>query len=110
MKRAMRPYKNKVEFITAQTAIEAMVAIGAERPDLLVLDSHIPNLDVFELIAQLKGRPETRSIDVVLLVERLTPAFERRAMARGAKATLQKPLSAIDLLAPSSIQGVPAPA
>ncbi len=104
MKRAMKSHADKVEFLTAQSGIEAMVMIAADRPDVIVIYFGMPNLDGLELISQLKSRPETQSIEVVLVSGCLTKDLEKRAMAMGAKAVRNKPLSATDLLTLSSIR------
>lgn len=104
LKRAMKPYHEKVELLTAESAVEALVMIGLDRPDVLFLDYSMPDLDGMAVLAQLKSRPETRSIEVVLVTGALTPQLEKKAHALGAKAVVRKPISPADVVELSSIK------
>ena len=46
---------------------DALVAIGASPPDLLVLDKTIPNIDGAEICRRLKENPLTQAVPIVLL-------------------------------------------
>ncbi len=98
MKRAMKPYEDKVEFLTAQSAVEALVRVGDERPDVLVLDVAMPQVDGLEVLAKLKANPATQGIEVVILSASVTPQLERKALKLGARSVREKPISAGDLV------------
>lgn len=77
------------------------------RPDLILLDMHLPDLAGTEVMGRLLADPLTRDIPVVILSADATAAQQERLLARGAVAYLSKPidvgefLSVVDqLLAP----------
>ena len=48
------------ELREASNGLDALVAIAAQRPDVLVLDLMMPGLDGFGVLERLRERPETR--------------------------------------------------
>jgi twitching motility two-component system response regulator PilG len=59
----------------------ALDAIREERPDLVLLDIMLPEIDGFEVCQRIKENPETKSIPVIML----TAKKSREDMARGEK-------------------------
>jgi twitching motility two-component system response regulator PilG len=59
----------------------ALDAIAEERPDLVLLDIMLPEIDGFEVCRRIKSDPATRDIPVVMLTAKKT----RDDMARGEK-------------------------
>ena len=98
MKRAMKAFADTVNFQTAQSGLDALVRIGTERPDVLVLDVAMPGVDGLEVLAKLKANPDTSGIEVVVMSVSVTPQLEKKALDLGARAVRQKPISAEDLV------------
>jgi twitching motility two-component system response regulator PilG len=59
----------------------AIEAIAEEKPDLVLLDIMLPEIDGFEVCRRIKSEPETRDIPVIMLTAKKT----REDMARGEK-------------------------
>lgn len=95
--RGMKAYKDRVELTTCNSAIEALVRVGADKPDMLVLDVNMPELDGLEVLRRLKGSPDTKNIAVVLFTGKVTPDLEKKAAELGARAVVAKPLSVAKL-------------
>jgi two-component system alkaline phosphatase synthesis response regulator PhoP len=55
------------QIVTAENGIEALEKAESERPDLILLDVMMPEMDGFAACAKLKSSPETQAIPVVLL-------------------------------------------
>jgi excisionase family DNA binding protein len=51
----------------ASNGFEAMMCIGQARPDILVSDLHMPNMDGFGMIRSLRGNPATASMPMVVI-------------------------------------------
>ncbi len=60
---------------------EALDAVAEEKPDLVLLDIMLPEIDGFEVCQRIKDDPETRDIPVIML----TAKKSREDMARGEK-------------------------
>ena len=68
------------------------------RPDLILLDLHLPDMPGEEVLLRLRAAPETRDIPVVVISADATPGQIRRLLANGARAYLTKPLDIKKLL------------
>lgn len=63
-----------------------------QRPDLVLLDLHLPDMPGQEVLRQLWADPPLRNIPVAVLSADATPGRVRRVLAEGAAAYLTKPL------------------
>jgi len=79
------------DVIEAIDGIEALAQARAERPDLILMDLALPNVDGWEATRQLKSDPETRSIPVVALTAVAMRGDEEQARAAGCDDYLPKP-------------------
>jgi signal transduction histidine kinase len=59
--------KEKYRFAIATNADEAFKSIYTEKPDLILLDIILPNINGYEICKQLKGASKTKDIPVVFL-------------------------------------------
>lgn len=84
---------------TARTGVEALKRVHELKPQGLVLDINMPELDGFGVLTALKARPELRFPPTLMLTARHTPDDIRRAVGLGAKDYLTKPFSENQLLA-----------
>jgi CheY-like chemotaxis protein len=76
-------------------------AIGLIRechPDLVLLDSHLPDIPGEEVLRRIWEDPETRSLPVAIVSADAAPSRQRRLLASGAMAYLTKPFDVGDLL------------
>jgi signal transduction histidine kinase/DNA-binding response OmpR family regulator len=78
---------------------EALAAVQARRPDVVLTDVMMPNLDGFGLLKQLKADPQTKSIPVIMLSARAGEESRIEGLEAGADDYLVKPFSARELVA-----------
>ena len=71
------------EVTTAADGLEALEQVAADRPDLIILDLNLPNMDGFEVCRRLKSDDATRSIPIVMM----TAAYVSMEHARQGEAT-----------------------
>jgi CheY-like chemotaxis protein len=83
--------------ITAASGLEVIGRVAEERPDVILLDWMMPDMDGFETCRQLKADPATADIPVVFLTARVQEAEVARAMALGAAGCIGKPFYALAL-------------
>jgi signal transduction histidine kinase len=78
---------------------EALAAVQARKPDLVLSDVMMPNLDGLGLIRALRDNPETRTLPVILLSARAGQEASLEGLAAGADDYLAKPFTSQELLA-----------
>lgn len=78
---------------TAADGREALDAVAHERPDLVLLDLMLPGLSGHEVLAELKRRPETVDLPVVVLTARREESERIRGLEQGADDYVTKPFS-----------------
>jgi two-component system OmpR family response regulator len=87
-----------LRILTATTGTQALDLARAERPDLVLLDVGLPEINGYEVCRALKTDPKTSAIPVAMLTARAGPADQGLAAQAGANAYLTKPFSPAQLL------------
>nr|AHF25852.1 response regulator receiver domain protein [uncultured bacterium Contigcl_1493] len=59
--------KFNFQFRTAANGQQALDAVAAQKPDLILLDLMMPGIDGFEVIRRLREDPETADVQIVIL-------------------------------------------
>jgi DNA-binding response OmpR family regulator len=95
----MRLEANKYEFFTASNGAEAIAMATAKRPDLMLLDVTMPQMDGFDVLEQLRSTEATRRLPVVMLTARRESKFLLRSQDLKACDYLMKPCDQKELLA-----------
>ena len=83
---------------TAEGGAEALEVIAADRPDLLVLDLMLPNFSGYEVLAEVRRRPELAEVPVVVLTARRDEADRIKGLELGADDYITKPVSPRELV------------
>ena len=83
---------------TAGTGPEALRAIAAEPPDLVVLDLMLPGRSGYEILEDIRRREETRDVGVILLTARREEVDRIKGLSEGADDYLTKPFSPDELV------------
>jgi diguanylate cyclase (GGDEF)-like protein len=81
------------EIIFATNGREAIEAAVAERPDLILMDVVMPEMDGFEACARLREDRRTAEIPVIFITSLEEEAEETRALQLGAADFITKPIS-----------------
>jgi DNA-binding response OmpR family regulator len=71
----------------------AMAAIGAETPDLLVLDAMMPKRDGFDVCGTIRANPAWGAVRILMLTAKGSDAERDKGLALGADDYLTKPFS-----------------
>jgi CheY-like chemotaxis protein len=88
--------QNGYKVNSAADGITALLAVGRDRPDLLILDVKIPGVDGVEVCRQIKADPKSQT--AIIAISGQTDSADRVIKA-GADAFLSKPLDLEALLA-----------
>jgi CheY-like chemotaxis protein len=87
-----------VQIIEAADGLTALALADAQRPDVVLLDVHMPGLDGVEVCWRLRGDPRFDDSRIIMLTAAAQAADEARGLAAGADHYLTKPFSPIRLL------------
>ena len=70
----------------------------SSRPDVLLTDLEMPNMNGLELAAHVRARPELAQLPVIMITSRSMDKHRRQAMSVGVDVYLTKPYSDLELL------------
>ena len=79
--------------VTASTGEEGVRQAGRLRPDVIILDFHMPGLDGIATCKILKADQATRAIPVIILTAEESVELNQMAFETGAQATVLKSMS-----------------
>ena len=83
----------------AENGEEALLLVEEEQPDIIVLDWMLPNVSGIEVCRQLKTRPDTRNVPIIMLSARSEEVDRVRGLETGADDYVIKPYSVVELMA-----------
>ncbi len=92
---------SRAGFTRIETTNDSRLAIALyveHRPDLILLDLHMPHLDGLEVMDGLNEIAEASYLPILILSGDLTPEARRDALSRGAKDFVNKPFQQDELL------------
>ncbi len=87
-----------MEPIKAPGGREAMGIIANEKLDAIILDIMMPDVDGYEVLRYVRSQPATRTLPVIFLTAKSTPADIEKGLAMGANYYITKPFSGLDLV------------
>lgn len=85
--------------VQAGNGEEALVLVDEVSPDVVVLDWMMPNVSGIEVCRQLKTRPDTRALPIIMLSARSEEVDRVRGLETGADDYVVKPYSLVELMA-----------
>ncbi|HXB62953.1 MAG TPA: response regulator [Acidobacteriaceae bacterium] len=83
--------------VTANCGPEGLRMAAAEKPDAILLDVMMPEMDGPTTFKNLQANPETSHIPVLLLTAKVQGVDQRRFASLGVKAVLFKPFDPLTL-------------
>lgn len=85
------------EVIIANNGLEALARVAVDRPEVILLDWMMPEMDGFETCRRLKADPATKDIPVIFLTAKVQESEVAKALALGAAGCIGKPFDALTL-------------
>jgi CheY-like chemotaxis protein len=86
-----------MEVLEAPNGAAGIEVARRERPDVILLDVMMPEVDGWEVVAALADDPRTREIPIVFLTARTDRVDQRRGLEAGAVAYVTKPFDPVRL-------------
>jgi CheY-like chemotaxis protein len=86
------------EIATAENGKRALEKIAEHKPDLVLLDLAMPEMDGMETLRHLKQNPETKDIPVIVVTTKGDPESVQKAFEAGCFDFISKPFDRVELL------------
>lgn len=90
--------KNGYQVMVARNGTEAMDAVNSIRPDLVLLDIMMPDVDGYSICKYIKSKKELRDIQVIFVSAKTKDADIQKGLQLGAALYISKPFSTRDLM------------
>jgi CheY-like chemotaxis protein len=88
---------NKYEVIEAKTGEEALTCLQNDKPDLILLDIQLPNMDGLTLTRILRSNQKTKDIPIVAVTAYAMKGDKERVLDAGCDAYISKPIDTREL-------------
>ncbi len=86
-------FQNDYALVTACSGEQAIALANSERPDLILLDVIMPDMDGFDVLKVLKEQSITHAIPVLFVTAKLTSEDETHGLELGALDYITKPIN-----------------
>jgi CheY-like chemotaxis protein/anti-sigma regulatory factor (Ser/Thr protein kinase) len=97
--RGVLAQRTQVMLKTSMLGLDGLAAIRRDRPDLVLLDMHLPDISGLELLRHLKQDDDVADIPVIVVSADATASQMEQALTLGALHYVTKPLEVADFLA-----------
>jgi two-component system, cell cycle response regulator DivK len=87
------------KLMEAESGEEALTAVEAERPDLILMDIQLPVMDGYEAARRIKSNPDMKAVPIIAVTSYALAGDDAKARAAGCNAYISKPYSPRALLA-----------
>ena len=88
-------FKSQFDVVMAMNGEQALSQAEQHRPDLIILDVMMPDMDGYEVCRRLKANDKTSHVPVVFVTAHSDPADEKQGIAMGAIDFISKPINAV---------------
>jgi len=85
----------EINAMEAQNGVDALLAIGRTKPDMIILDVLMPNMNGYDVCERLKANNDTRMIKIVAISGDHSPEVRERILTAGADVFFTKPLDMV---------------
>ncbi|MBM3564838.1 MAG: response regulator [Alphaproteobacteria bacterium] len=79
---------------SSNSSLTALAEILVQKPDVLVVDLMMPDLDGIDLCSMLRAKPSTAEMKIIVVSAKSYEFDRKRALGAGADGFIQKPISA----------------
>ena len=90
--------KNGFETFLAMNGRDGVNAAAKQRPDLIIMDLSMPEMDGWTATRLIKGSLQTSAIPLIALTAHALPGDHKRAFDAGCDEYITKPMDLLDLL------------
>ena len=85
------------KFVMAENGMAGLRAVELHRPDLVLLDINLPDMDGYEVARRLKADDNYKKIPIIAVTANALRGVEKKALEAGCDAYIAKPIMVGDL-------------
>jgi CheY-like chemotaxis protein len=86
------------DILAVKNGKQALASAASQKPDLVLLDLMMPEMDGLETLRHLQANPDTQGIPVIVVTTKGDPALVEQAFAAGCRDYVTKPVDKVELL------------
>jgi CheY-like chemotaxis protein len=98
MERSILENRTRYQCVTAMDGVEALAKAREEKPDLVLMDVVMPQMNGFETCKKMREQPDTREIPIILVTTRREESYTEAGFASGCNDYITKPIDSSELL------------
>jgi DNA-binding NtrC family response regulator len=91
--------KKDYDFMTAGSGSEGLKKMGKHRPEVILCDIMMPEMDGHEFLKRVRSNPELSSVSFIFLTARADTEMKIEGLEEGADDYIVKPFNSLELLA-----------
>jgi len=92
---AFQTADGEINVMKARNGVDALLTIGRSKPDMIILDVIMPNMNGYDVCERLKADTGVRNVKIVGISGDHSPEVRKRIIAAGADMFFTKPLDLI---------------
>jgi two-component system cell cycle response regulator DivK len=85
------------DVVEAESAAKALEYLKSQRPDLILMDINMPEVDGYTLTARLRENPRLNGVPIIAMTANVMKGDRERTLEAGCDGYIQKPID-VDLL------------
>lgn len=90
--------KDDYKLIPCTGGRQALDIISKRKPDVILLDVNMPEMEGFEVLQEVKRMPEMQDVPVIMITTEITNDIEAKGFELGASDFIIKPFSQVVML------------
>jgi len=99
LKRAFKPLASEIDLTMTTSAVDALLLLSDIRPDAMLIDINMPDLDGFEVCRRVRAFKPLQDVKLVVMTALYRSDIVGSALRAGAVACLAKPIDVREVLA-----------
>lgn len=98
MERSILENRTPYRCVTAMDGVEALAKAREEKPDLVLMDVVMPQMNGFETCKKMREMADTREVPIILVTTRREEAYTEAGFASGCNDYITKPINSLELV------------
>lgn len=90
--------KNGFETLRAETGLQGFEAAERERPDFILLDIQLPDIDGYEVLNRLRATERSATVPIIAVTSYAMAGDRQKLLAAGCTGYIEKPIDPLNVI------------